>query len=348
MPMNTVIQARRKALGLTQEQIADYLGVSTPAVNKWERGATCPDISLLAPLARLLRIDLNELLCFHENLSEQELAQFSLALTKAIQQQGLDAAFALAEEKLREYPTCDQLLYCATTILEGAVVTSALPQEEKAPYCETQLRRYEQLAHSADGPIRSSALYMLASKYLQQGDYAKAQEMSDAMPERSALDKQRLQASILAAQGKTDEAAALLERRVLNAANELQLLLIQLSGLEQEAGEVQAARRIADIAGQAAALFDLWSCYFTLAPFVLALKEKDTEKALPLLEKYLESFFTPWEVKDSPLYFRNADKLSTSPNKQLLPALFTALETDPHCEFLRSCEGYHSLLARYR
>ena len=30
MPMNIVIQEQRKLLGLTQEQVADYLGVSTP------------------------------------------------------------------------------------------------------------------------------------------------------------------------------------------------------------------------------------------------------------------------------------------------------------------------------
>ena len=44
MAISKVIQERRKALGLTQEQVAEYLGVTTPAVNKWEKGSTCPDI----------------------------------------------------------------------------------------------------------------------------------------------------------------------------------------------------------------------------------------------------------------------------------------------------------------
>jgi len=57
MAISGIIQQRRKALGLTQEQLAEYLGVSTPAVNKWERGTNCPDIALLAPLARLLKTD---------------------------------------------------------------------------------------------------------------------------------------------------------------------------------------------------------------------------------------------------------------------------------------------------
>lgn len=38
MKINQVIREKRKELSLTQEQIADYLGVSTPAVSKWEKG----------------------------------------------------------------------------------------------------------------------------------------------------------------------------------------------------------------------------------------------------------------------------------------------------------------------
>lgn len=40
MPINQVIREKRKELGFTQEQVADYLGVSAPAVNKWESGGS--------------------------------------------------------------------------------------------------------------------------------------------------------------------------------------------------------------------------------------------------------------------------------------------------------------------
>ncbi len=40
MPLSTVIREKRKELGLTQEQIAERLGVSTPAVSKWESGVS--------------------------------------------------------------------------------------------------------------------------------------------------------------------------------------------------------------------------------------------------------------------------------------------------------------------
>ena len=38
MEMKDVIREKRRAMGFTQEQMADYLGVSAPAVNKWESG----------------------------------------------------------------------------------------------------------------------------------------------------------------------------------------------------------------------------------------------------------------------------------------------------------------------
>lgn len=40
MKINEVIRKYRRQRGLTQEQVAQQLGVSTPAVNKWESGVS--------------------------------------------------------------------------------------------------------------------------------------------------------------------------------------------------------------------------------------------------------------------------------------------------------------------
>ena len=45
------IRDRRLALGLTQQQLADKLGITDKAVSKWERGISYPDITLLRRLA---------------------------------------------------------------------------------------------------------------------------------------------------------------------------------------------------------------------------------------------------------------------------------------------------------
>lgn len=51
MKLGEIIREKRKALSLTQEQLADCLGVSAPAVHKWEKGITYPDITTLPALA---------------------------------------------------------------------------------------------------------------------------------------------------------------------------------------------------------------------------------------------------------------------------------------------------------
>lgn len=56
------IAKHRKEKGMTQEELANIMGVSSQAVSKWENDASCPDISLLPKLARELGITTDELL----------------------------------------------------------------------------------------------------------------------------------------------------------------------------------------------------------------------------------------------------------------------------------------------
>ena len=52
----------RKSKGMTQQEVADRLGVSNKTVSSWETGASCPDISLLPAIAELYGVTCDELL----------------------------------------------------------------------------------------------------------------------------------------------------------------------------------------------------------------------------------------------------------------------------------------------
>ena len=52
----------RKEKGLTQAQLAEFLGVSNKSISRWENGNTMPDISLYEPLCKALNIEVSELL----------------------------------------------------------------------------------------------------------------------------------------------------------------------------------------------------------------------------------------------------------------------------------------------
>lgn len=65
--MNTVLiskylQFLRKNHHYTQENLAEYLGVSRQAVSKWETGTTIPDLDILLKISKLYKITINEIL----------------------------------------------------------------------------------------------------------------------------------------------------------------------------------------------------------------------------------------------------------------------------------------------
>ena len=68
------IAANRKRLGLTQDALAEQLGVTAQAVSKWENDQSCPDISMLPRLAQIFAVTTDELLGM-EKKAEEELPQ---------------------------------------------------------------------------------------------------------------------------------------------------------------------------------------------------------------------------------------------------------------------------------
>ena len=70
------IAERRKKLNMTQKELAEKLGVTDRAVSKWETGRCMPDLSLLQPLSRNIKVGVNDLLS-GEMLSEKELRKKS-------------------------------------------------------------------------------------------------------------------------------------------------------------------------------------------------------------------------------------------------------------------------------
>ena len=56
------IMRHRKSLGLTQDQLAEQLGVTAQAVSKWENDQSCPDITMLPKLSHIFGITTDQLL----------------------------------------------------------------------------------------------------------------------------------------------------------------------------------------------------------------------------------------------------------------------------------------------
>lgn len=350
MKINKIIKERRLANGWTQQQIADYLGVSAPAVNKWEKGLAYPDITTLPALARLLGTDLNTLLSFKEDLSEQEIAAFINEVAEDVLANGIEHGYELAMGKLNEYPGCDRLALALAQILDGAVV---MYTDADAETIERYHKRTEQLyyrvADSKDSLLADAARAVLATNCMTRAEYDRAEALLAELPDEPAYNKKQQQASLLIKKGRLDEAAKLAEGMMLAETNKLNSIFATLISIALLQGRKGDARQIADIAQEAAMLFGLSEYTGYVAHFHLAEAQKDAATAIAIYKKLLPALvdMRQWRLADSPLY-RNTESKSgdNSLAEALLPRIISELENtdDPETAYLREAPGYASLI----
>lgn len=352
MPIHTVIQEKRRALGLTQEQVAEHLGISAPAVSKWEKGITCPDIGLLSPLARLLKTDVNTLLCFREELTTQETSRFCNELVPAAKE-SITSAFELTEAKLHAFPHNEELLLNTAILLDSMLLQSGIEETDQSLLDEKIVSWYTRLLQSSDQRIRSSANYMMVSRYIRQEKLELAQSVLDTIEDRQEImhalpDKLILQVSIYLKQNKADLAAFELEKALYLAANQVQLLLARLIDAELLSGKKDIADTVADRAQQFTELFDQWRYTGFAAQYSLIASEKDADKTLSWLTQMLEALTSPWSLSTSSLFHRIASETKQTDTRHLLSAIIKGLETDPDFAFIRSNPAFMDLLAKYK
>ena len=70
--INEQIAFLRKQKGLTQEELANALGVTNQAVSKWESAQCCPDIQLLPDLAKIFDVSIDELIGYKKTVPWKE------------------------------------------------------------------------------------------------------------------------------------------------------------------------------------------------------------------------------------------------------------------------------------
>ncbi|MEG1270873.1 MAG: helix-turn-helix domain-containing protein [Ruthenibacterium sp.] len=344
MKIHEILREKRKERGLTQTQIADMLGVSTPAVNQWERGSSYPDITTLPALARLLDTDLNTLLSFEDDLTKEEIWKFANALPQMMQTQSYDAAFQFGMKKIEQYPTCDMLLYAVAIALDGGLVL--YENENRAAYAEKIEKIYQRVSNGNPSDERNQADCMLIAKYSERKEYEKAQALLDRLPSQN-IDKKQMQANLYLKQGKQAEAAELLETKLICAANDAQSALLCLMQNALHEKDMVAAEHFAKVSEQTTQLYDLWEYNRYVAYFLLATAQKDAERCVMLLRKMCEATQKKWDIQASPLYHHIKVKQSDDTFDGFMPHLLKSIETDDDMTFLRGNAQIAALVQQY-
>ena len=117
--LNETIRAYRKKMKLTQEQLAETMGVTVGAVSKWESGLSNPDIMLLPKLAGLFGVSLDVLFSFElKDYSANDLAE---EIKNFRHEKQYDKGVEIALDAIRKYPNHFEIIHqsAALFMLQG-------------------------------------------------------------------------------------------------------------------------------------------------------------------------------------------------------------------------------------
>lgn len=103
------IRTHRKEMGLTQEHLAEALGVTVGAVHKWESGKTTPELTMLVQIAQFFETSIDELLGYGwENGTMGQAAKQIAAYRNG---RNFEEGFRFAEHALQKYPNSFAVVY---------------------------------------------------------------------------------------------------------------------------------------------------------------------------------------------------------------------------------------------
>ncbi|MCM1327480.1 MAG: helix-turn-helix domain-containing protein [Bacteroidales bacterium] len=299
MQIGEVIRKYRKAKNLTQEETALRLGVTAPAVNKWENGNSLPDITLLAPIARLLGISLDTLLSFHEELTTEEINGLIYELDAMFKEKTYSEVFSWAREKLQEYPNCERLLWQTAVILDAQLMVQKVPDSDKYEGYVHSL--YVRALKSNEEDIRTHAADSLFSFYMRKEQYDKAEEyltyFSQQNPERK-----RKQAQIYEKTDRIPEAYKTYEELLFSYYQMVNAALYGINGLALQEKDMKKAHDIVAKQEEMARCFEMGKYYETSCKLELATLEKDVDAVISIMRDMLAATEQIGSFCESPLY----------------------------------------------
>lgn len=189
------IKEKRRKCGFTQEEVANRIAVTPQAVSKWENGGGLPDITQLAPLARLFWVSTDALLGIATDLqgtahlsAAQEHVTALLESVQPIAERHLAAYRYLCEESDREPTNYPLMCLC---INHGAEISrhtdfdgflSDRPEEALRIFADCEHRNACIDRYCEDRSVIETADFAMAWIYLHCKEYDKARTMIDRLP----------------------------------------------------------------------------------------------------------------------------------------------------------------------
>lgn len=234
------IRAIRKARGMTQEALAEVMGVTTACVSKWETGQSAPEVELLIELADFFEVSVDALLG-HEVSADRKKAKLE-EMEALAGEQRFEEAKELAQKLLRNYPNDYDVVSKAADLYYRSDVT--VDGNSDMVYSIKLTKRLFALLDDPTGKERFDLLSRLGNQYELLGNWEMARKYYTESNVFCA--NNRALARMLADEGKYTEAADAITEEFAQDLFHILLNAMSLHKVWRELGEPEKAEAALD------------------------------------------------------------------------------------------------------
>ncbi len=205
-----VLVKKRKEKGITQDELANYMGVTKASVSKWETGQSYPDITFLPELATYYNISVDDLIDYKPQMTREDIKNLYRKLASDFISKSFDSVLSDCRQIVKKYYSCFTLLLQMgilminhVELLKDGEKSVSLIEEARALFIRVK-------EESDDMRLKKQALYMEAYCDLASGNPNAVLELLDGTIE-PAMPPESLMAAAYQMTGRARDAKAVLQ-----------------------------------------------------------------------------------------------------------------------------------------
>ena len=211
LKIGRILVEHRRRRNITQEELAEYIGVSKASVSKWETATTYPDITLLPQLATFFSISIDELVGYEPQMTKTDIRKLYTQISHDFSKKPFHEVMEYCREITKKYFSCAPLLFqigclyvnhCSfaktppetLAVLEEAIDLFIRVKEESdqvylinqavnmEAFCLLKLGREQEVIELLSGStsLRMASEPLLSQSYKMAGDVEKAKQILQA------------------------------------------------------------------------------------------------------------------------------------------------------------------------
>lgn len=285
------ISQLRKDKKITQQQIADFIGVTKASVSKWETGMTYPDITFLPLLAAFFDCSIDELMGYSE-LSKKEIENIYNEMKKKLTKNPQDSLKRI-RHLVKRYWSCYPLVFSMASLMVNHIELITSNSEEMLEVMEESQRYVQHVVdNDTDEGTRVQAKMLLIALLLTQ---RKGQAVIDLVGDKPTITMpfDIMVAGALELEGRLDEAETVMQAAIYqNLVILLNQLMKYISIPNLSLAKIQQTLVYAEgmIETYEIESFHPLIVMMVYGNAAMILSSLDEEKAMDYLEKFVDMF----------------------------------------------------------